>query len=260
MNLATFNVNSLKARLPVVLAWLEAHQPDVLMLQEIKGLEVPEAEFLALGYHCYADLQKTYHGVATLTRAPMGVVARRLPNLADDDQARIIALAPQGQEDHGPLYINIYAPNGNPVGSEKYAYKLRWLAALVDWLAALRALRRDVVVMGDFNIIPEAWDAAQVDDWRGDALFQDAARVHYRAMLNSGMVDAVRAIHPDVHDLYTFWDYQAGAWPRNLGIRIDHALLSPRLADRLVTATIDRAPRGQERPSDHTPLVVRLRD
>jgi exodeoxyribonuclease III len=255
MKLMTFNVNSLKMRLPIVLDLLATHAPDVMMLQEIKGTEVPENELRQAGYHVQAVTQKAYNGVATLTRAPATGMVTRLPGMEDDDQARYVVV-----DAGGVRVINIYAPNGNPVGADKYTYKLRWLRALYDELARVRAAGIDAVVAGDFNIIPEPIDAARPGDWQGDALFQDEVRGIYRAILYLGFIDAVRAAAPSSPDGdYTFWDYQAGAWPRNNGIRIDHVLLTPRLADRLGAVMIDRAPRALEKPSDHTPVVVELR-
>lgn len=297
MKLATFNVNSLKIRLPIVLDWLAAHAPDVLMLQELKSMDVPVAEMEAAGYHMHVVPQKAYNGVATLTKQPATVIATSL--LPDDEAARYLEVDYQGVR-----IINIYAPNGNPVTSadtpsplrgpasisehqiihqdggendlsvtsplsqplplkgrgvvgEKFAYKLKWLTALYDHLKDLRANQIDFVVAGDFNVIPEEIDAANPKDWVNDALFQSQSRALYRAMLHLGLTDAVRAQHPEP-GIYTFWDYQAGAWPRNNGIRIDHFLLSPKLADKLSTAEVDKAPRALEKPSDHTPVWVQI--
>lgn len=250
MKFATFNVNSLKARLPIMIDWLAAQRPDVLMLQELKGLELPEAEIAAAGYQVQAVTQKTYNGVATLTRTVATPVKTSI--LPDDDQARYIEV-----DYNGVRVINVYAPNGNPLGTDKFTYKLRWLDALYDRLATLRAERVDFLVAGDFNIIPEMVDAATPSAWMNDALFQPEARAAWRSMLNLGLTDAVRTLHPQT-GVYTFWDYQAGAWPRNNGIRIDHFLLSPALADKLTAADVDRGPRALERPSDHTPVWVEI--
>ncbi len=258
MKIASFNVNSLKMRLGIVCNWLGQHQPDILMIQEIKGAEIPAQTFHDLGYHVQSVTQKAYNGVATLTRAQASVIHTALPGMVGDDQARFLSVS-TAQENGAPLHvINIYAPNGNPIGTEKYAYKLRWLEALYHHLADLRRAEHDVVIAGDFNIIPERLDAAHPDDWRGDALFQDQVRALYRAILHLGYSDSLRLKYPETPDLYSFWDYQAGAWARNNGIRIDHVLLSPRLADRLSDVVIDRTPRGQDKPSDHTPILVAL--
>jgi exodeoxyribonuclease III len=258
MKLATFNVNSLKIRLPVVLEWLGTHQPDILMLQEIKGLDIPELDLNGAGYYIQAHLQKTYHGVMTLTRTPHQTLATTLDDFSDDEQARV--LLTRAADGTGPMCLNIYAPNGNPVGSDKYAYKMRWLRALLVQIQRWRTAGDDFVVAGDFNIIPDTADAATPSAWIHDALFQDEVRALYRAILYTGMTDALAATHIPAGDHYTFWDYQAGAWPRNNGIRIDHILLSPRLADRMTTAFVDRAPRVGDRPSDHTPVVVECSD
>lgn len=251
MKIATFNVNSIKMRLAIVLDWLGTHKPDVLMLQELKTLEMPTAEIEAAGYDVFVVPQKTYNGVATLVRRGLQaeVIGRSL--LPDDDQARYLEVRVNGVH-----MINIYAPNGNPVDSEKYPYKHRWLDALCARAAALRDARADFAILGDFNIIPEEVDAAHPKDWMGDALFMPESRAVFRRLKYLGLTDALRALHPDDAHLYTFWDYQAGAWPRNNGIRIDHALLSPRLADGLVGSGVDRGPRGGEKPSDHTPVWV----
>ena len=252
MKIATFNVNSLKARLPIVLDWLTAHQPDVLMLQEIKGLEIPEAEINAAGYQVQAVTQKTYNGAATLTKSPAVVIKTSI--LEGDEQARYLEV-----DYRGLRLINIYAPNGNPMGTEKFEYKLRWLECLYDRLAELRAARIPFLIAGDFNIIPEEIDAATPKSWENDALFQPQSRAFYRSFINLGLYDALRSINPSA-GVYTFWDYQAGAWPRNNGIRIDHILLSPAVADRFINASVDRAPRALEKPSDHTPVLVELDD
>ena len=252
MKLATWNVNSLKSRLPHVLDWLAAHKPDFLLLQELKGTELPEMELQAAGYTLTAVAQKAYNGVAILSRAPVTVIHQALPGDPSDDQARYLEV-----EQNGTRIINIYAPNGNPIGTEKFAYKMAWLGRLHTRLADLRATGADFLIAGDFNIIPEDKDCYDPAAWAGDALFQPEPRAAYRALLHLGLTDALRALHPQP-DLYTFWDYQAGAWPQNKGIRIDHILLSPRLADRLAACAVDKAPRGLDKPSDHTPVLIEL--
>ncbi len=257
MRLITFNVNSLKIRDGVVRDLLATHQPDVMVVQEIKSETLPDNLMQDCGYTQNYVGQKAYNGVATLSRAPARVVMTGLPGMDDDPQARFLVTehAPvRSGAGATPLWVaNIYAPNGNPVESDKYAYKLRWLRELYDWMVNLRALSRDVVIAGDFNIIPNIDDAARPDDWRGDALFRDEVQGLYRAMLYAGYTDCLVAA--GARD-YTFWDYQNGAWPRNNGIRIDHVLATPRMADCLSSAQVDRGPRGGERPSDHTPVVV----
>jgi exodeoxyribonuclease III len=251
MILATFNVNSIRARLPNVLAWLESATPDAVLVQEIKceDADFPLMEITAAGYEALIKGQKAYHGVALLTRTPASLVLDTL----DNGEARYL------EADYmGLRLINIYAPNGNPLGSEKFPYKLGWLAKLEARLKTLLADEVPFLVGGDFNIIPEELDCYNAAAWKGDALFQPESRAAYRRLLNLGLYDAFRALHPTALE-YTFWDYQGGAWPQNHGIRIDHFLLSPLVADRLLQCSIDKAPRGAEKASDHTPLILTLR-
>lgn len=252
MKIASWNVNSVKARLGHVKAWLEARQPDVLLLQELKGLEFPHEVFAEIGYQGAALTQKSYNGVAVLARGDMRVVQEGLPGDGEDLQARYLEV-----EFGGVRVINIYLPNGNPVGTDKFSYKLAWMERLRARLASLRAEEVKFVIGGDFNVIPEDEDCHDPAAWAGDALFRPESRNAYRALLNLGLTDALRAVNKAGGE-YTFWDYQAGAWPRNKGIRIDHFLLSPALADRLAGCVIDREPRGWEQPSDHTPIIVEI--
>lgn len=249
MKIATFNVNSVRARLPNLEAWLAAAQPDVVCLQEIK---CEAALFPAIaGYQALVHGQKSYNGVAILSKTPAELVSNSLN--ADDPQARYLEACIGGM-----TIINIYAPNGNPLGSEKFPYKLDWLARLTARAKQLLADEVPFIITGDYNIIPEEQDCYSPAAWLGDALFQPESRAAYRRLLNLGLYDAFRALHPNLQE-YTFWDYQAGAWQRNNGIRIDHALLSPKLADRLVSCHIDKQPRGEDKASDHTPLMVELK-
>lgn len=252
-SVATFNVNSVRARMPNLLAWLAQDQPDVVFLQEIKveTESFPCVELESLGYHLTVHGQKSYNGVATLTRAPVENVTTTL--LADDPQARFLSVGVAGG-----IFINIYAPNGNPVESEKFGYKLRWLEALACHTEALLKTGVPFLIGGDFNIIPDALDCHDPRAWEGDALFRPESRAAWRRLVNLGLTDAFRALHPTEAQAYTFWDYQSGAWPRNNGIRIDHFLLSPQLADRLVSCAINKDPRGQDKASDHTPVVLAL--
>lgn len=252
MKLISWNVNSLKARMDHVKACLAAHQPDVLMLQEIKGVEFPDMEFTALGYHSATALQKTYNGVAILAKSPIAVLHTALPGNGEDDQARYLEADIENLR-----VINIYLPNGNPVDSEKYPYKLRWMDHLKSRLQALRDERRPFIVGGDFNVIPEAKDCFDPLAWKNDALFLPESRRKFRALMNLGLTDAFRVFDPSP-GRYTFWDYQAGCWQKNHGIRIDHFLLSPETADRLQSCVIDTAPRALDKPSDHTPIIVQI--
>ncbi len=255
MYIATWNVNSVRARIENVRGWLRNRAPDVLLLQEIKCETdaFPRLEFEALGYQCHIAGQKSYNGVALLSRLPATDLLDRLPGDESDAQARFI------EAEIGGLRIaSLYAPNGNPLGSDKYEAKLAWMQRLKAHVQALLREERPFILGGDFNVIPAPEDVYEPKAWEGDALFHPQTRAAWREIVNLGLTDAFRALHPDEKEAYTFWDYQAGAWPRNLGLRIDHFLLSPEAADRLTACAIDRAPRGQDKASDHTPVVVEI--
>ncbi len=258
MKIATWNVNSIKARLEPAQAWIRQAQPDVLCLQEIKTVDegFPREVFEALGYTCAVHGQKTYNGVAILSKLPMEDVTPRLSGDDADDHARYLEAVITGQ--HGVVRVaSIYAPNGNPQPGPKFDYKLAWLERLRLRARALLDLEEPVVLMGDYNIIPEERDADRPKAWVKDALFQPQSRAMYRRIENLGYTDAFRALHPEGGH-YTFWDY-FGSWERNNGIRIDHAFLSPQAMDRLTGCEIARDVRGaSEKPSDHVPVVVHL--
>ena len=260
MRIATWNVNSINARLERVLEWFESAAPDVAVLQEIKCLDekFPTEAFERLGYNVAVHGQKTYNGVAMLSKFPMEDVRRGLPFLDDgevDEQARYIEAVIAAPT---PVRVaGIYLPNGNPLGTEKFAYKLAWMRRLHAHAQGLLALEEPLVIAGDYNVIPEVEDVANPEAWLGDALFQPESRGAFRALKNLGFTDAYMQADGTPGG-YTFWDYQAGAWPRNLGIRIDHLLLSPQAADRLVDVTIHRDERDKEKPSDHVPVVAQL--
>jgi len=255
MRIATWNVNSVNARLPTVLRWFEMEQPDVACLQEIKCIDekFPAAEFEALGYNVAVHGQKTYNGVALLSKTPLEDVRKGLPGDDSDDHARYLEAlvsAPQ------PVRVAaIYLPNGNPVASEKFPYKLRWMDRLKARARELMAYEEPLVLAGDYNVIPEPEDADNPASWAGDALFQPQTRQSFRALKNMGLTDAYMQAD-GAPGGYTFWDYQAGAWQRNHGIRIDHLLLSPQAADRLKSVVIHRDVRDWEKPSDHVPVVA----
>ncbi|WP_086466725.1 exodeoxyribonuclease III [Oceanibaculum nanhaiense] len=250
MKIATWNVNSIKARLPNVLEWLKEADPDVALLQEIKcqAVDFPAMEFQSMGYQVHAVGQKSYNGVALLSKQPASDVIEGLPGDVSDEQARYVEATVGGVR-----VASIYLPNGNPVDSEKYPYKLGWMKRLKAHAALLLASEQPVVLAGDYNVIPEPRDCYDPVAWAGDALFLPETRRHFREIVNLGYTDAFRAINPQ-RVAYSFWDYQAGRWPRDEGIRIDHLLLSPQAADRLRDAGIDKHVRGREKASDHTPV------
>jgi len=258
MRIATWNVNSVKARLETVLAWFKEATPDVVCLQEIKCEDqaFPRAPFEDLGYNIAIHGQKTYNGVAILSKAPLEDVTPRLPGGDGDDHARYLEALIFGKRDSVRV-ASIYLPNGNPPNTDKYAYKLAWMDRLVKRSRELLALEQPVVLAGDFNVIPAPIDAKHPEVWKDDALFLPKTRAQFRRLLALGLTDAVRAVSPGP-GIYTFWDYQAGAWQKNNGIRIDHCLLSPQAADLFVSARIDKHVRGWEKPSDHVPVVIEL--
>jgi exodeoxyribonuclease-3 len=257
MRIATWNVNSVNARLETVLAWFEEASPDVACLQEIKCVDekFPAEAFERLGYNVAVHGQKTYNGVAMLSKTPLEDVRRGLPGDDSDEQARYIEAVVSGPS---PVRVcGIYLPNGNPIGTEKFPYKLGWMARLNAHARGLLALEEPLVICGDYNVIPEPQDADKPEGWLGDALFQPESRGAFRALKNLGLTDAYMQLDGTPGG-YTFWDYQAGAWPRNHGIRIDHHLLSPQAADRLSAFDIHRDVRAGEKPSDHVPVVIEL--
>jgi exodeoxyribonuclease-3 len=258
MKIATWNVNSVKARLEAAVAWLKQANPDVVCLQEIKTVDdgFPRETFEALGYNCAVHGQKTYNGVAILSKRPLEDVTPRLKGNDADDHARYIEALVKG--DKGVLRIaSIYAPNGNPMGTEKFTYKLGWLERLHAHARDLLTNEEPVALMGDYNVIPEDKDCYDPKAWINDALFQPQSRSALRKIEFLGYTDAFRARHNEAGQ-YTFWDYQAGSWRKNQGIRIDHILLSPQAADRLGACAIDREVREGEKPSDHVPVWCEL--
>ncbi|MEA2904995.1 MAG: exodeoxyribonuclease [Alphaproteobacteria bacterium] len=258
MRIATWNVNSIKQRMENILTWLAERQPDVVCLQETKCVDAafPREAFETAGYNVAVHGQKAFNGVAILSKLPFDEVTARLPGDDQDEHARFIEAVIS--TDAAPLRIaSIYLPNGNPPEGDKYSFKLRWMDRLIHYARERLALEEPLVMAGDYNVIPTAADARNAAAWAGDALFLPRTREKFRALCNLGLTDAVRA-GSDEAGLYTFWDYQAGAWQKNNGIRIDHVLLSPQAADRLVGAEIDRHVRAWEKPSDHVPVVVDL--
>lgn len=258
LSIATWNINGVKARLPNLLTWLKSDSPDIACLQELKSVEegFPRMEIEELGYNIAGVYQKSFNGVAILSKYPLEDVTTALPGDETDEQARYVEAlvsAPEGVI----RVVGIYLPNGNPLGTEKFPYKLRWMERLEARLKYLLTLEEPLIVLGDYNVIPENRDCYSPEAWAGDALFQPESKAAYRRLLNLGFTDAFRAVN-DEAEKYTFWDYQAGAWQKNNGIRIDHILLSPQATDRFETCCIISDVRGWEKPSDHVPVVARL--
>ena len=260
MRVATWNINGVKARLPVLLEWLSQSSPDVVCVQEIKSVDeaFPREPIEELGYTVETHGQKGFNGVALLSKRPFEEVARGLPGDEADEQARYI----EGiiATDREPLRIaSLYLPNGNPTDGPKFDYKLDWMDRLIAHAGRLREVEEGFVLLGDYNVIPHPSDKYDDGDWEHDALWKPQSRARLRALRGLGLRDAIECVG-DEPGRYTFWDYQGGAWPRNKGFRIDHALLSPEAADRLVSATIESHVRGWEKTSDHVPVVVELLD
>ena len=258
VSIATWNVNSIKARLANVLDWLGKNAPDVALLQEIKcqAENFPALEFQSMGYHCLVAGQKSYNGVALLSKRPAEDVLTALPGTledgAPDEQARYV------EARVGDIRVaSIYLPNGNPADSGKYTYKLHWMDRLRTHAESLLQAEETAVLGGDYNVIPAPEDCYDPAAWADDALFKLETRSKFRAILNLGYTEAFRALSDAPH-AYTFWDYQARGWELDKGIRIDHFLLTPKAADRLESCRIDREARGKEKASDHTPVVVTL--
>ncbi len=258
MRIYTFNINGIKARFEALTRWLSESKPDVVLLQEIKSVDenFPRAAFEGLGYRVETHGQKGFNGVAILSRLPLEDVVRGLPGDDSDEQARWIEATVIG-DSQAVRVAGLYLPNGNPAPGPKYDYKLAWMARLQARAAALLEGEMPVVMAGDYNVIPQPEDAAKPDAWVEDALFRPESRAAFRRVLALGYYDAFRLRVPGPGH-YSFWDYQAGAWERNNGIRIDHLLLSPQAADLLQDTGIVRDERGRDKPSDHVPVWVEL--
>ncbi len=256
MRIATYNINGTNARLPRLLEWLAEYKPDVACLQEIKTVSenFPVEVIREAGYHSLVHGQKGFNGVAILSREPATETQRGLPGDDADDHSRYLEA-----EVAGVRVASIYLPNGNPQPGPKFDYKLAWMARLAAHAQTLHGLAQPVVLAGDYNVIPTDEDVFSVKAMANDALMQPESRAAFRSLCFQGWTDAIRAVTPSGR-VYTFWDYQAGAWPRDAGFRIDHLLLSPAAADRLRDAGVDRAVRGQEKASDHAPTWVVLAD
>lgn len=258
MKIATWNINGVRARLDTLLTWLAETKPDFVCLQEIKSVDegFPRDAIEAAGYDVAVHGQKGFNGVALLSRTRLEDVKRGLPGDQSDQQSRYI----EASVTAGVRSIRIgglYLPNGNPLGTDKFQYKLRWMGRLELHARDLVKSEQLLVLAGDFNVIPEAVDAKSPGNWTGDALFQPESRASFRRLQSLGLTDAIRSCHPNP-GVYTFWDYQAGAWQKDEGIRIDHLMLSPQAVDRLIGAGIDKFTRSWEKPSDHVPVWVEL--
>lgn len=251
MKLVTWNVNSLKVRLPHVLDWLAEHQPDVLCLQETKQEDVnfPAAELAAAGYQTVFSGQKTYNGVAILSKTPATNVVTAIPGYLDP-QKRVLAATIGGVR-----IVNLYIPNGQSVDSDKYQYKLSWLEALTDWLKEELAQHPRLAMLGDFNIAPEEADVYDPKVWEGQVLFSPPEREAFQRWISLGLVDSFR-LFEQAEKSYSWWDYRMNAFRRNMGCRIDHILLSPALAETCTSCMIDKVARKAERPSDHAPVMA----
>ncbi|MFM8700377.1 MAG: exodeoxyribonuclease III [Hyphomicrobiales bacterium] len=260
MRVASWNVNSVRQRTGHLIAWLKETSPDIVCLQELKCTEdtFPAAEIESLGYNIAVLGQKTFNGVAILSKYRIEDETHGLPGDEQDEQARYIEAVvsrPQGVV----RIVSLYLPNGNPLGTEKFTYKMAWFDRLIAHARHLLTMEEPLVLAGDYNVIPEASDAKDPAGWLNDALFVPHTRAKFQELLNLGLTDAFRACS-DQKSAFTFWDYQAGAWPKNNGIRIDHLLLSPQAADRLVACEIDKHVRAWEKPSDHVPIRADMKD
>jgi exodeoxyribonuclease-3 len=261
VDIATWNINGVKARLETALAWLKEASPDVACLQEIKSEDAPfpREAFDALGYHVETHGQKGFNGVAILSKTPLSDVTRGLPGNGGDDQARFITARVEPPAESGLPSVRVaclYLPNGNPLGTEKFPYKLAWMERLIAYARAQLDREESLVLAGDYNVIPDGRDLYSEQAWLDDALYQPESRAALRRLESLGFTDALRAVSDGQH--FTFWDYQGGAWQKNHGIRIDHLMLSAQLADRLTGVRVDDHVRGWEKPSDHVPIVARF--
>jgi exodeoxyribonuclease III len=256
VKIATWNVNSVRSRLPILLDWLGEAAPDVVLLQETKCTDdqFPRLEIEDKGYNIETAGQKSYNGVAILSKSPIEVDLRDLPGDPEDEQARYIEAFTGGVR-----VASIYLPNGNPTDGPKYPYKLAWMERLYSHVQTLLIDEDAFVLGGDYNVTPDDGDLYDPEGWRDDALCRPETRAAWRKIIYLGLTDALRATSPEV-GRYTYWDYRAGAWSKDHGLRIDHFLLSPQAADRLVDTGIDRGPRGREKTSDHTPVWCQLED
>lgn len=254
IKIATWNINSIRFRLPLLLSWLKEVQPDVVLLQETKTTDdqFPREEIENLNYNIALFGQKTYNGVAILSKSPIEDVTQGIPGFMDD-QARYIEAVTMGTR-----IASIYVPNGSEVGSEKYSYKLNYLNALYQHVQTLLTYEEILVLGGDYNIAPMDLDVYDPEEWHEQILCSTPEREALRSILYLGLTDSLRALHPHKKELYTWWDYRGGAWQNNFGLRIDHLLLSPQAADHLKIVEVDKQVRGNEKSSDHAPVICSI--
>jgi exodeoxyribonuclease-3 len=255
MQIATWNINGIKARLTEVEFWLNQVKPDIVCLQEIKSIDenFPRQVFEDLGYNVETHGQKSFNGVAMLSLRPFEEVNRGLAGDDEDEQARFIEGVFNGDDGKPFRVAGIYLPNGNPVDSPKFPYKLAWMDRLIRWTEDRLKLEEPLIIAGDYNIIPEPIDTHSHEAWWGDALYREESLEKFRTLQALGLTDALRATTSD--EAYTFWDFQAGAWRKNNGIRIDHLMCSPQATDKLVSVHVDKDMRAREKPSDHVPVI-----
>ena len=254
IKIASFNVNSIKARLDNVVAWAKNSKPDIILLQELKCIEedFPKEAFFDLGYNCAILGQKTYNGVAWISRHPIEDRLDAFPGY-EDEQKRVLAVTIKGIR-----FINFYIPNGQSLDSPKYQYKLTWLEHMLEFVKQQMQQYPQVVILGDFNIAPEDIDVYDPKQWFGEVLVSESERLAFAKLLRLGLVDIVRQLHPDEDNLYSWWDYRAAAFRRGMGLRIDHILLTQNLVQDCIAAGVDKNPRKHERPSDHAPVWLTL--
>ena len=255
MKIVTFNVNGVRARIDTLIEWLKSTDPEVVALQEIKiqDTDFPISNFEKLGYYCYLNGQKSFNGVAILTKEKAQLSTKILPGDKEDEQARFIEVYYKKKR-----FICIYLPNGNPKGTEKFLYKLEWMDRLNDYCSIALKSEEEIVVLGDFNVIPQSNDCKYPAQWEEDALFAPEVRTRFHTLINLGYLDAIRILD-DSSTIFTQWDYRDQAWSENNGVRIDHILLSPNAADKLEDSWVDTSLRAKNKPSDHVPVWVSLR-
>ncbi len=256
MKIATFNVNGVRARIDTLIEWIKKTDPDLIALQEIKTREeeFPLSVFTELGYHCYVNGQKSFNGVAILTKTEAQISCKILPGNSEDEQARFLEVYYKRKR-----FVCIYVPNGNPINTEKFEYKLNWMDRLHEYSRRANESEEEVIILGDFNVIPQHIDCKNPTQWTEDALFDSRVRNKFHLLLNLGYLDAIRVLD-ESNGIFTQWDYRDRAWEENNGVRIDHILLNPSAADKLGKSWVETSLRTLERPSDHVPVWITLNE